>query len=132
MFFQEKEMKTLSPSLFLSPSLLPLPNTVELIPLPLSITLILSQTVSHPVPPSLLSHLSLLSSLGTSMCFSLIEMHFNVVQISFLQLQSKLVTCVCVCAHACMCNLCICVCVNLCICVCVCQKFPQLKARLSC
>lgn len=38
------------------------------------------------------------------MCFSLIEMHFNVVQISFLQLQSKLATClpVCVCASLCV------------------------------
>lgn len=34
------------------------------------------------------------------MCFSLIEMHFNVVQISFLQLQSKLATCLRVCVRA--------------------------------
>lgn len=37
------------------------------------------------------------------MCFSLIEMHFNVVQISFLQLQSKLATCLPVCVRASLC-----------------------------
>lgn len=49
------------------------------------------------------------------MCFSLIEMHFNVVQISFLQLQSKLVQPV--------------LCVHVQIYTCVCEKeFPQLRA----
>lgn len=71
---------------------------------PPSITLILSHTLSHPFLPPVLSHLSLspLSSPGTAMCFSLIEMHFNVVQISSLQLQSKLATCAYVCVHACL------------------------------
>lgn len=50
--------------------------------------------------PPVLSHLSPLFSPGTSMCFSLIEMHFNVVQISFLQLQSKLATWLGVCVRA--------------------------------
>lgn len=51
----------------------------------------------------LLSHLSSLSSPGTSMCFSLIEMHFNVVQISSLQLKFELAmyTCARTCTDVC-------------------------------
>lgn len=109
---------------FSSPSLLPLP--VELIhpppPNPPSLLLLSyshTLSVSHPVPPS--RSLTSLSSPGTSMCFSLIEMHFNVVQISFLQLQPKLATyvSVCPCMFACMC---------MCACVCV-KKFPRLKVK---
>lgn len=104
------EMKTLAPPLplFLSlpVSLLALPNTDELSPsLP---PFYYSDTLTHYLfhtlfLPPVLSHLSPLFSPGTSMCFSLIEMHFNVVQISFLQLRSKLATCphVCVRARAC-------------------------------
>lgn len=73
MFFQEREMKTLSPPLFLSPSLLPLPNTDELGPsLPLSITLILSHTICFTPCSSLpFSHISLLSSPLAPRCVSL-------------------------------------------------------------
>lgn len=105
--FQEKEMKMLSTPLFHSPFLFFLWNTVQ----PPS-CFYYSHTLTHCFTPwaffPVLSHLSLLSSPGTSMCFSLIEMHFNVVQISFLQLWSKLAPWfLCACSH----NVCACVCV---------------------
>lgn len=113
MLFQEKKMKMLSIPLssilhpfFLCQIQLSPPHP----PLPVSITLILSHTVSHPWSCfPVLSHLSLLSSPGTSMCFSLIEMHFNVVQISFLQLWPKLATWFCLHVHTNIMRVCVCV-----------------------
>lgn len=133
MFFQEKEMKTLSPSLFFLPPFFPCQIQLSSPPLPASFYY--SHTLTHYLfhtlfLPPVLSHLSPLSSPGTSMCFSLIEMHFNVVQISFLQLQSKLATCVCGVGgwgvggmHVCVIYICVCG---------VRKAFPQLKALPSC
>ena len=89
MFFQEREIKKTTFSLSLSLSLPSSFAKYSGAQPPFFLLLSYSHTlsVSHPAPPSRsLTSLSLLSSPGTSMCFSLIEMHFNVVQISFLQL----------------------------------------------
>lgn len=115
MFFQEMEMKTLapplSPSAWLS-SCLAKYRWARPLPPPFYYSDTLTHYLFHTLfLPPVLSHLSPLFSPGTSMCFSLIEMHFNVVQISFLQLQSKLATCLRVCVrsrahdHACVCDL---------------------------
>lgn len=132
MFFQVREMKTLS--LVLSLSSFPAKYSWAQPP-SLPSSFYYSHTLTHylfhtPFLPPFLSHLSLLSSPGTSMCFSLIEMHFNVVQISFLQLQSKLATCACMCecVYACMCTRAIY--------MCACEKYSHswkcyLPARFS-
>lgn len=104
MFFQEMEMKTLapplSPSAWLS-SCLAKYRWARPLPPPFYYSDTLTHYLFHTLfLPPVLSHLSPLFSPGTSMCFSLIEMHFNVVQISFLQLQSKLATCLCVCVRS--------------------------------
>lgn len=104
MFFQEMEMKTLapplSPSAWLS-SCLAKYRWARPLPPPFYYSDTLTHYLFHTLfLPPVLSHLSPLFSPGTSMCFSLIEMHFNVVQISFLQLQSKLATCLRVCVRA--------------------------------
>lgn len=104
MFFQEMEMKTLAPPL--SPaaclsSCLAKYRWAQPLPPPFYYSDTLTHYLFHTLfLPPVLSHLSPLFSPGTSMCFSLIEMHFNVVQISFLQLQSKLATCLRVCVRA--------------------------------
>lgn len=105
MFFQEMEMKTLAPPLSPSACLsscLAKYRWAQPLPPPFYYSDTLTHYLFHTLfLPPVLSHLSPLFSPGTSMCFSLIEMHFNVVQISFLQLQSKLATCLRVCVRAC-------------------------------